>query len=411
LSARVALTRIRPGEMYKSAGDTRTDATPVRVAHVVHALMPGGAERRMLAILGSLDRGRFEPLLICLDGLGPLAEEACALGVEPVVIRRRGKVDPPTVARLARFLRQQSVTIVQGWLPLPAAFARIAGTVARVPARVFSVGTSVFATDPHRARAFALLERALQPLTEMYLANSEAVAWTLRGHGVPEAKIAVIHNGVAVPALLSEVERARLRAELGAAPDDFLVGTVARLDPETKDFTTLVRAVAALAGDGVPVRAVVVGDGPAREDIQRESEKHGISDRLNLTGYRRDADRLIGSFDVSVLLSYTEGFSNSVLESMAAGIPVVATAIPPNAEALHDGVHGFLVAVGDVSATTAGLRRLAEASDLGARLGAAGRQRISERFSLARQAEGVTRLYEALVGDAGRRPRATRPLG
>ena len=377
--------------------------TPVRVVYVVHDLRYGGTERRLLAVLAGLDRARFEPLLVCIDGVGELVGEARALGVEPIVLGRSRPRNVSGVRRLAHLLRIQDAAIVHGWLPMPNAFARVAGTLARVSVRIASEAASIRTTDARRARRYGIIERVLAPATDAYVANSEAVAASMRDRGIPAAKIVVIHNGVDVPERIDAEDRARVRGELGAGPDARLVGMVARLVADRKDHDTFLRSVAVLAAEGRPVHAAVVGDGPARATLERLAADLGIADHVTFTGFRDDAARLVAAFDVSVLLSYSEGFSNVVLETMAIAVPLVTTDIPPNREAIEDGVHGLTVPVRDVDATAAALRLLLDDGALCARLGEAARRRARERFSLEAQAAGTMRLYEDLLERKGGR--------
>lgn len=365
----------------------------LRVAHLIHNLEPGGAERRLLAVLSGLDRERFEPLIVCVDGLGPLVDEARALDIEPVVLGRAYRFDVRGVSRLTRLFRRERVMIVHGWLPFSNFYARVSGTLARVPVRIAAEG----ATMPARARRYAFLNRALSPFTDAYVANSEAVAAMLRKQGVPSEKIAVIPNGVAVSEALTGAERYRLRVELGASSDTELIGFVARLDPVYKDHRTFLRSVAALVSEGRQVRAAIIGDGDGRQSAERLASDLRIADRVVFTGYRADASRLMSALDVSVMLTYSEGFSSVVLESMAAGVPLVATAIPPNREAVEDGVHALLVPVGDLGATTEALRRLLDNRELAAELTAAARRRVLERYSLEAQSTATMQLYEHLL--------------
>jgi L-malate glycosyltransferase len=376
--------------------DAATSA--VRIAHVIHGLRPGGAERRLLAVLAGLHPTRFESLIVCTDELGELADDARAIGVEPVLLGRGRRPASRDVLRLARLLRRERAAVVHGWLSMPSAFARTAGAIARVPVRIAAPGGPVETIDPRRAHRYARAERVLSHVTDAYIANSETVAGSLQGRGISAEKIVVIPNGVAVPVLLGEEERARLRAGLGAHADTELIGMTARLDPGFKDHETLLRSVAALADDGRAVQAAIVGDGPGRPGIERLASDLGIADRVTFAGFRDDAARLVGVFDISVLLTYSEGFSNVVLETMAAGVPLVTTDIPANREAIEDGAHGMLVPVRDVGATVAALRRLLDDEDLAARIGEAARQRARERFSLEAQAERTMQLYDDLLG-------------
>jgi len=361
----------------------------------------------MLAVLAGLDRRRFDPLLICLDGLGELADEAQKIGLAPIVVGRTSRIGLATILRLARLFRDQRVSIVHGWLALPSVLGRLAAVPGGVPVRVAAEGGVLAAgllstADRRRARAYDFLDRVLAPLTNAYVANSETVAAGLRGRGLADDSIVVIPNGVRLPPPLDDRVRARLRLELGAGPETALVGMVARIDPRFKDHDTFLLAVEALVREGRDARGVVVGDGPGLEAAQARARSLGIMDRVMFTGYRADASMLVAALDASVLLSYTEGFSNVVLETMAAGTPLVVSAIAPNREAVDDGVHGLLVPVRDADATVGALRRLLDDRGLAVRLGAAARERVAEHFSLEAQATATMQLYERLLAEQRR---------
>jgi glycosyltransferase involved in cell wall biosynthesis len=145
------------------------------------------------------------------------------------------------------------------------------------------------------------------------------------------------------------------------------------------------------------VRAAVVGNGPDRNVLERLATDLGVADLVTFTGVRRDAPRLAQVLDVSVLLSHSEGFSNVVLETMAAGTPLVATSIPPNREALADEVHGLLVPPGDVAAVADAIGRLIDDRALADRLRAAAYARAVERYSQEAQVTATMRLYDELL--------------
>jgi glycosyltransferase involved in cell wall biosynthesis len=333
-----------------------------------------------------------------MDHPGELVSEARDLGFEPIVLGRSGRHDLGVVVRLARLFSREEILIAQGWLPLPAVVARTAAVLARVPVRIYFEGSTAPTPDPRRARRNAALERLLAPVTDAYIANSESVAAALRADlRVDPRKITVIPNGVDIPEAMDESERTRVRAELGATPGDRLVGMVARIDQRYKDHGTFLRAVALLAAQGRPVRAAVVGDGAGRDELERLAADLGIAKRVAFTGFRRDAPQLCRAFDISVLLSHSEGFSNVVLEAMAAGVPVVATDLPPNQEAVENGVHGLLVPPFDEAATAAAMCRLFDHPVLVERLSRAARARAIDRFSPAAQGDATMRLYEELL--------------
>ncbi len=371
--------------------------TPTRVAHIIHDLRPGGTERRLLAVLRGLERERFEPILVCIDGLGPLVEDVQELGLKPFVLGRVHRFDATGIHRLVKLLRSEKVEIVHGWLSLGNGFGRIAGMLARVPVRIAAEGAAVTTASRSRARRDKVIDRLLDPATTAYVANSETVAVGLRAKGLSSEKIVVIPNGVAIPEPLSDAGRVRLRSSLGASPDMAVVGMVGRLDPDFKDHHTFLTAVASLIQDGRSVRGVVIGDGPARGTLERFAQALGIEGDVVFTGYRPDAVDLLQALDVAVYLTYSEGFSNVVLESMAAGVPLTATDIPSNREAVSHGLDGLLVQIRNPQATCVALRRLLDDQAFARRLGEAGRRRVSEHYSLQAQAQATMQLYERLL--------------
>jgi glycosyltransferase involved in cell wall biosynthesis len=370
---------------------------PTRVLHVVQSLQRGGTERRLLRVVESLDPQRFDVGIACIDELGALAEEARALGVDPVLIGRHHRIDVRGLLRIAALMRRERTSIVHGWLSLPNIYARLGGTLAGVPVRIAAEGGTLISLDRHRVRLHHLVDRTLSPLTDAYVANSRAVADGLRDRGFAPPKVVVIPNGVEVPQPLDERERGRLRLTLGAAQGESLIGMVARVDAEFKDHHTFLETAAALRSEGLTIRPVIVGDGPGRADAEAVAGQLGLAGVAVFAGYRDDAPRLLQALDVSVLLTYSEGFSNVVLESMAAGTPLVATDIPSNREALEHNVHGLLVPIGDATATAAAIRRLLADPALGRGLASSARERVARCFSLAAQAESVVALYESLL--------------
>jgi len=349
----------------------------------------------MVSVLAGLDRARFEPLLCCIDGLGDFADDVHALGIEPVVLGRASRRDVRGIGRLARLVRRERVDVVHGWLFLANVFARLGGKLGGAPVVVVGEGGAVTTMDSRKARTNARVERLLAPLADAAVANSEAVAAALRRAGAPGRELVVIHNGVAIPPPLAAHRRAELRASIGAADGDRVVGMVGRLDADFKDHETLLRAAARLRDEHPRLRVALVGDGAARSRLEALAAELGLHDRVTFAGYRADARELLGAFELSVLLSYSEGFSNVVLESMAWGLPLVATDIPPNREATGD--TAVLVPVGDVEGTAGAVSHLLGDAEAARTLGARARDRAAARFSPEAQAQATAALYERLL--------------
>jgi glycosyltransferase involved in cell wall biosynthesis len=207
----------------------------------------------------------------------------------------------------------------------------------------------------------------------------------------------VIPNGIELPGLPTGTDRLAARAQLGLHPEDFVVGIVARLTAE-KAHEVLFEAVAKLAPSHLRLRLVVVGDGPRDTQLRELAGELGIADRVLFTGLRRDVPELLPGFDVSCLSSVREAAPISVIESMAAGLPVVATACGAIPDMVADGEEGFIVPVNDSGAIADRIERLAADPALCAAQGARARARAERGYRIEATAERYQRLLTWLVG-------------
>jgi glycosyltransferase involved in cell wall biosynthesis len=222
-----------------------------------------------------------------------------------------------------------------------------------------------------------------------------AVSADLRLHmiaeGFPADRVRVIHNGIDPGPPSTEAARSYARRALDMADDAFIVGTVARLDP-VKDLATLVRAFARLQAQRAAARLVIVGDGPERQALELEIARHGLCGAATFTGHREDARSLVYGFDVFANSSIHEGISLTILEAMAAGLPVVATRVGGNPEVVDDRT-GILVPARSADDFGAALTRLG-ADTAGRRaMGVAARVRIESAFSIQRMVAAYAACY------------------
>jgi glycosyltransferase involved in cell wall biosynthesis len=214
--------------------------------------------------------------------------------------------------------------------------------------------------------------------------------------GFPLRRITTIRNGVNL-GRFQPASREGARSMLNLPNDRPVVGTVGRLVP-VKDQASLVDAVAELGRLGVGATLVIAGDGPEREALERRARERGVD--LRLLGYRPDVEQVLAALDVFVLSSVSEGLSNTILEAMASGTPVVATRVGGAEEMIEDGVSGILVPPSDAPAMAAALRRVLTTADGAAAMGAAARRRAEDEFTLA----GMMKQYDALyTQEAARR--------
>jgi glycosyltransferase involved in cell wall biosynthesis len=280
--------------------------------------------------------------------------------------------------RLCRRIRPD---IVHAHSSKAGALGRLAAALARVPVRVFTVhGWSFAAYGGLPGRLYLWVERRLRRLTTAVVCVAEASRDVGVDAGACRAeRTLVIHNAVDVAAFAAP-DRVR------GIPQVVSIGRFAF----PKDFATLVEALAATRAD---YRAAFVGEGPLLPEIAAMIRQRGLAERIDLLGNRGDVPGVLASADVFVLSSSSEGFPVSILEAMAAGLPVVATDVGGVAESAVDGETGLLVPPGDPGALAAALDRLLTDGALRLRLGAAGRERARRHFDLAGFRRAHVELY------------------
>lgn len=376
------------------------------IAHVLYRLDTGGMERIALSIINRTHE-HYRHALICLAGYGALRNEIADAGVPCLSLDKRPGKDPGCYLRLWRALRMLRPNLVQTYNigALDAApIARLAGVSQVVHAEH---GRDV--TDPLGSnRKYRLMRRWLQPLITRYVAVSDDLQCWLRDEvGIAPSKIVCILNGIDTSMHAPNAGAHQARPLLGtfAPTGTLLIGSVGRLDA-VKDQAGLIEAFRVLCDSNpttaLRLRLAIVGEGGKREDLERQIERTHLGNQVRLLGNREDVAALLAECDVFALSSLAEGIPLTILEAMAAGLPVVATHVGGVGEVIVDDVTGTLVPPSDPAALAAALGRYVQDQDLRQRHGRAGRARVEAKFSLSAMVSAYTDLYDALL--AGRRP-------
>ncbi|MCW2927423.1 MAG: glycosyltransferase [Thermoleophilia bacterium] len=372
---------------------------PVRITTMVDSLMAGGAERVAVEVACGIDRTRFEPHVLVTRGDGPLRDLLERANVPFTMLQRTDVLDFAPWRAAHRHLRDHADLLHSHKFGSNAWGALLART-ARVPLVVHEHN---FSDQPSRSRR--MIDRQwIARRAKRVLCVSESVADIERACGVPASLIEVVPNGVRPDA---SWPRGAARAELGLVDGSFTIGIVGRLRPE-KAHEVLLEAVAQLARAGRPVRACIVGDGPRQEELQLLAGRLGIDGRVTWAGERRDAATLASAFDVGVICSHWEGLPLAALESMAAGVPLVATTVG-GLPLLLEGGAGSLVPTADPTALAAAIATLMDDEPARLALGAAGHERVLERYSFDGMVRRIESIYdEVLAASAGTARRGTR---
>ena len=369
----------------------RHGAPAARVLQVVLSLHPGGTERLVVELARRL-HAELPMAVCCLDEAGAWASELAAAGIAVTALGRTPGFHPGLGRGVAAAADAHGATVLHAHHYSPfvyAAIARLRGTHRRV---IFTEHGRLSDAGPSPKRRMA--NRLLRAAASRVFAVSNDVGRHLVAEGFRADQVGVIYNGIDTGALPAPDDRNRVRAALGVSANTLVVGTVARLDP-VKNLGSLVEAIALLA----PRRdacLVIIGDGPEMRSLTETAAALGVTGRVTFLGHQDDARRWLAGLDVFVNASTSEGVSLTILEAMAAGLAIVATAVGGTPEVLNES-SGRLVPARNPAALSAAIGALADDPGLRATLGRAARQRVEAHFTLDRMVRQYADVYRGTL--------------
>lgn len=354
------------------------DRRPV-VCQVLHSLCVGGAEILAARLARNL-QAEFRFVFACLDDAGPLAEELSHDGFPVHVFRRRPGFDWRLVRALSRLFRRENVNVIHAHQYAPFAYCALA--------RGWWSRTGILFTEhgrhqpdyPRPKRVWA--NKFLLRRQDVAIGVGEAVRQALiHNEGLAPQRVKVIFNGIDLTRFDPNAPlHNEIRRKLQLRADEFVVFQVARLD-YLKDHATGLKMMERLRQAGLPVKLVIIGDGPERPTIERLRTEWRLEASVQLLGQCRDVPQLIQAADALVLTSVSEGIPLTLIEGMAAGLPIVATDVGGVSEVVESEVTGLLAPAKEDAQLAAHLTRLVQDRAWGRRLGQAGRCRAERLFS------------------------------
>ena len=361
----------------------------LHVVHVVLSLDVGGLERVVLDLVRS---GTGTATIICLERPGRLAPEAEALGVNVVSLDKPAGLRPGLVRRITTILHELKPDVVHTHQIGALLYAGPAARRAKVPVVVHSEHGKHF-SGRWRTR---LLGRWAARYAKRFVCVSEDIRREVIHHRiVAEKKAFVIPNGIDVERFGLRAGREQLREQLGIALNEFVLGTVGRLN-EIKRQDILIDAFARLAPQYLSARLLIVGDGTLRRDLETRAKSLGLTDRVVFAGYQRHPEPFYAAMDAFTLTSRSEGMPLSILEAWAAGLPVAASQVGGIPELLADG-GGLTFPAGDVQATADVLQRLLANPASAAAIGERGRLIVRQRYDVSVMASAYDQSYRELL--------------
>lgn len=375
------------------------------VMHVVYRFGVGGLENGIVNLINRLPHEEFRHAVVALT--------QC----DPVFCRRVQRTDVPFIElhkppghgwrvfrQMVRLLREHRPAIVHTRnlaaleMQIPAWFAGVPGRLHGEHGRDMS--------DPNGTNArYRLVRRLMASFVKHYVAVSESLEhYLVDSVGIDPSRISRICNGVDERRFVPLLEA--IPAPSGRERP-LVVGTVGRMD-EVKGHRTLIEAIALLLHDAPTrrstLRVSLCGDGPTLPSIAADIEARGLRDVVDLLGERADVPDVMQALDIFVLPSLAEGISNTILEAMATGLPVVATAVGGNSELVRNGLTGYLVPAGDAQALASAMLRYLDDAALRRAHGDSARAEIEQSFSLSEMVERYRVLYRNALAAPSLRP-------
>src|SRR5262245_23977410 len=378
--------------------------TERRLLVVAESLGVGGTENHLIRLVPPLASRGWRIAVFCLSERGQRADqlEAASINVYSRPRPRKAKSikprNPVTVVaaanRLFWLMRRWHPHIVHFYLPGPYLVGTPLAVAAGAPIKIMSRRSL---SNYHKYHPLlGRLERLFHRVTDAVVGNSQAVVNDLIGEGVSRDKLHLIYNAITTALYLPD--RSTARKAVGLEQEDLVGVVIANLIPY-KGHRDLIEGLAAVS-QGLPLgwRVLCAGrDEGMQGKLEGLAEAYGIKENVQFLGERTDTATLLGMADFCVLSSWEEGFSNVVLEAMAAGLPIVVTKVGGNPEAVIDQEAGLVVPPRDPKALGDAILRLAQDPDLRERLGAAAKRRVKQEFSLENCVESHNRLYEELM--------------
>ena len=362
------------------------------ILHLIETSGPGGAERMLISLVESLPKHEYRSL-ICLLKEGWLNDELRRRGFETVIIPQPRSVDVNWLWAVWNMVRARRVDLMHSHEFAMNTYGGLISLITGIPQIATVHGKNYYYKRWHRRLAYRFVARH----GRMVAVSEDCRRFLSDNVGVPLKNILTIYNGIPTEGYQpSSSIRANIRSALRVISDQPVIGTVGNLYP-VKGQTFLLQAMSAIVRHRPDCWLIIAGRGDLESTLKREAKELGIERNVLFLGYRADVTELLQAMDVFVLPSLSEGLSLSILEAMAAGKPVVATAVGGNPEIILDGQTGYLVLPGNADALAEKILQLLEKPTHAREVGQRSRLHVMQEFSLSRMVNRYLLLYVELL--------------
>lgn len=373
----------------------------INILHIYQNSKIGGIQQQILSIVRMYDREKFNPMVCCFGPKMELGKEIEKAGIDFVALNRQryNKFSVGIILDLYRLMKERNIHVLRTHKYRANLYGRIAGKLAGVPVIIASEH-NIYRDEKEKRLIRRVTNKLLSMVTDKMVTVSDAIKNDiLRYDRVSPSKIMALHNGVDTERFKPGVNFRDMRNQFALSKDDVVIGFVGRL-VNSKGLNYLIEAVALLKNSS-NVKLLIVGDGSLMEELKQMAKDKGLEESVIFTGLRRDITDILSSIDIFVLSSIKEGFPNSLLEAMAMGKPIVATAVGGIPEVIDHGTNGLLVKPADVEGLQSALKLLIDDRLMAKNIGLAARDFIVKNYSITATVRKWETLYCQILQSKG----------
>lgn len=368
---------------------------PTRIFYIHHTFRNQSGSFLLWNIAKRLDRERFQIFAACLREGGPYETKLRDVGVEVVNFDLKTLIDIRVILRLAHYIKKHDIDIVETAVFPSDVYGRVSAKLANVP----TVISTMHRMEDHKQetiyRILFWLDTLTIRLTTRLIAVSQAVKnYLISWHKVKPEKISVVHNGLDAKKYNINIDIDEFKRELGLGQESPTVAFIGRL-VKFKGTNYFLQAATSIIRSGITVQFLVVGDGPLKSQLMRQTHLLGISEHVHFTGFREDVPQILTAIDILAVPSSWEGLPLVVLEGMHSGKAIVATRVGGIPEAIEDGETGILIPPRDADRLVDAITDLLKHPNRREEMGKKAKQIAAEKFDVDRMVKKYERIYVA----------------
>ncbi|MFH1226710.1 MAG: glycosyltransferase [Planctomycetota bacterium] len=368
----------------------------VNILHIIYSLdKVGGTEKRLMETLPYLaGLGKYKIWVCCITGGALYRQQHKSQGIDLIELNAPGIFDILALFRLVRLIGKHRIKIIHTHLFRSNFVGRLVGALTGVPLTVCSENSTM------KRWFYSLVNRLFASGTDAVIANSMAVRNHLARNGIPSYKTTVIYNGKSSRDYTADSAKQDIRKELNIPPGNYVIANISKLRPE-KRVDVFIKAVPAVLKEIPNATFLIVGDGPLESELKQLANDKGLSGGVIFTGVRNDIPAILRSSDLLALSSSYEGCPNVVIEAMASGVPVVATAVGGTPEIVQDGATGLLVPPENPDLLAGAIIALLKDKNRASEFSRKAVTIFKERFTIEQSVRQIEKLYDDLISRKG----------